>query len=107
MPSEAFMQHYELAEAKLLAAESIRIISASPSGDWGKLTGEAQVHATLAVAAATLPQRKASPAVPFIGVGPLVEHTTKTGNRRFTDGDGHVVAEADQAGYLDQDDEEK
>lgn len=104
MPSEAFMQHYELAEEKLAAAELIRVINASPSNDWGKLIGEAQVHATLALAAASLPRRKPSPAVPFVGVGPLVEHTNaKTGNRKFTDWSGHVVAEADDAGYFDGD----
>jgi hypothetical protein len=91
-----FTQHFDLAEEKLAAAELARLNDAKTSDRWTMLLAEAQVHATLAVAAATEARRRIPAARPF------VERTdATTGNRKFTDWSGHVVAEADGAGYTE------
>lgn len=95
MPIADFTQHFDLSEEKLAAAELARLNDDKTSQRWGMLLSEAQVHATLALAAAT-ETRQRIPAA-----GPFFETTTESGVRQFLDQGGHVIAEADQAGYLD------
>jgi hypothetical protein len=104
-------QHYREAESRLrMAWEDGR-----PPENQAHLVAEAHVHATLALAAATalndhnggspIPEYRAWLEILSASHNdePFRAHTDDvTGNRVYTDQAGRTVAEADQAGYLDQ-----